>query len=317
MTGPDAAGLAAAIAAGDAERAAVRERLASRRATLPLRYWRQQAHLTTPAADAAMARKAVEGGTAPVSRMLERLGLNAADLAECLEQPADVVEARLATARRAPLVMLDGEDAIAPTDEAAARGLAVAADTFATADWGDGRAASLRFFRPPGFDSRDGGARPPDPAVAAPPARAGRRSPAARRDRLPQDRASRGGRPAPRPARAGGGGPRAGRRLHPGGLPGRERLGGSPAAGHRATRRVTAGRPHLRAGRLQRRSGPAGHRRSAPARRLGSGGDRRRRRGGRRAGHRRHDPGLPGGRPGARRRRQPDALARPHAPRLR
>ena len=70
---------------GDRERLAVRDRLANRRADLPLRYWRQQAHFTTPAADAAMARKAVEGGTAPVPRMLERLGLTGADLAERLE----------------------------------------------------------------------------------------------------------------------------------------------------------------------------------------------------------------------------------------
>jgi citrate lyase beta subunit len=48
--------------------------------------------------------------------------------------------------------MLDGEDAIAPGDAAAERGLAVAADTFSTADWGDDGAASLRFFRPPGFN---------------------------------------------------------------------------------------------------------------------------------------------------------------------
>jgi citrate lyase beta subunit len=144
--------LGAAIEAGDAERLALRDRLAARRASLPLRYWRQQAHLTTPAADAAMARKAVEGGTGAVPRMLERLGLTAADLAERLELPIARVEERLATTRRAPLVMLDGEDAIAPTDEAAARGLAVAAETFASADWGDGGAASLRFFRPPGLN---------------------------------------------------------------------------------------------------------------------------------------------------------------------
>ena len=144
--------LAAAIAAGDAARLAVRATLAGRRAELPLRYWRQQAHLTTPAADAAMARKAVEGGTAPVSRMLERLGLNGADLADRLELPIDLVEARIARSTRAPLVMLDGEDAIAPGDEAAARGLEVGADTFTNADWGDGGAASLRFYRPPGFN---------------------------------------------------------------------------------------------------------------------------------------------------------------------
>ena len=144
--------LATAIAAGDADRLALRATLRSRRANLPLRYWRQQAHLTTPAADASMARKAVEGGTAPVPRMLERLGLTGADLAARLELPLALVEARLAEPSRAPLVMLDGEDAIAPGDDVAARGLAIAADALIEADWGDLGAASLRFYRPTGFN---------------------------------------------------------------------------------------------------------------------------------------------------------------------
>lgn len=145
--------LGAAIAVGDGDRIALRGELANRRTDLPLRYWRQQAHLTTPAADAAMARKAVEGGTSAVARMLERLGLTGADLADRLDLPADLVEAGLATSSRAPLVMLDGEDAIAPGDEVAARAMAVAAETFADADWGDAAGApSLRFYRPPGFN---------------------------------------------------------------------------------------------------------------------------------------------------------------------
>jgi citrate lyase beta subunit len=145
--------LAAAIATADRERVALRATLADRRADLPLRYWRQQAHLTTPAADAAMARKAVEGGTGSVPRILERLGLTGADLADRLGLPAALVEARLASPFRAPLVMLDGEDAIAPGDAMATRAMAVAADTFAEADWGDAEGApSLRFYRPPGFN---------------------------------------------------------------------------------------------------------------------------------------------------------------------
>ena len=148
----DAPDLAAAIAAGDARRLAVRTALTERRADLPLRYWRQQAHLTTPAADAAMARKAVEGGTSAVARMLERLGLTGADLADRLELDPALVEARLARSTRAPLVMLDGEDAIAPGDEVAARAMAVAADVLVEADWGAAGASSLRFYRPPGFN---------------------------------------------------------------------------------------------------------------------------------------------------------------------
>ena len=144
--------LASAIAAGDARRASVRDALGPRRALLPLRYWRQQAHLTTPAADAAMAGKAVESGTAPTARILERLGLTASDLAEALGVDPGRIEDRLAQPVRAPLVMLDGEDAIAPGDAMAARGLEVAAGVFAEADWSGGGPRSLRFFRPPGFN---------------------------------------------------------------------------------------------------------------------------------------------------------------------
>jgi citrate lyase beta subunit len=144
--------LAAAIAAADRDRVAVRAQLAGRRADLPLRYWRQHAHLTTPAADAAMARKAVEGGTAAMPRMLERLGLTGADLADHLELDRDLVDARLGAPARAPLVMLDGEDAIAPGDLVAARAMSVAADVFVDADWGTAGAGSLRFYRPPGFN---------------------------------------------------------------------------------------------------------------------------------------------------------------------
>ena len=149
MTLPE---LEAAIAAGDGRRLSVRTALDGRRTALPLRYWRQQAHLTTPAADATMARKAVEGGTAPVARMLERLGLTGQDLANRLELPVALVEARLAIPARAPLVMLDGEDAIAPGEEVTARALAVAADVLAEAPWGTAGAGILRFYRPPGFN---------------------------------------------------------------------------------------------------------------------------------------------------------------------
>ena len=148
----DADDLARAIAAGDARRDEVRASVSGRRADLPLRYWRQQAHLTTPAADAAMARKAVEGGTASVGRMLERLGLTGADLADRLELDPSLVAARLARPARAPLVMLDGEDAIAPGDVVAAQALAVAAEVLADAEWGTAGAGSLRFYRPPGFN---------------------------------------------------------------------------------------------------------------------------------------------------------------------
>lgn len=148
----DVPDLHAAIDAGDAHRREVTALLAARRADLPLRFWRQQAHLTTPASDAGMARKAVAGGTAPVARMLDRLGLTANDLADRLELDTELVEARLDHPMRAPLVMLDGEDAIAPGDDMAAQALAIAADVLTDADWGAAGAGSLRFYRPPGFN---------------------------------------------------------------------------------------------------------------------------------------------------------------------
>jgi len=99
-----------------------------------------------------MARKAVESGTASVARILDRLGLTVGDLADRLELDAEFVGVRLRQPMRAPLVMLDGEDAIAPGDDVAAQALAVAADVFADADWGAGGAGSLRFYRPPGLN---------------------------------------------------------------------------------------------------------------------------------------------------------------------
>ncbi|MEO5964304.1 MAG: aldolase/citrate lyase family protein [Candidatus Limnocylindrales bacterium] len=143
--------LADAVAAFDASRDAILPELEARRAALPLRYWRQAAHFTTPAADGVMARKAVEGGTAPMARILERFGVTPGDLAERLETPVDRVETLLARPERAPLVMLDGEDAQALRDDVTDAGLHEAAATIAEADWAGSGPTSLRTFRPPGF----------------------------------------------------------------------------------------------------------------------------------------------------------------------
>lgn len=143
--------LSGAVSAFDARRDALLPDLEARRATLPLRFWRQAAHFTTPAADAAMARKAVEGGTAPMARILDRFGVSPAELAERLEVPVGAVEGLLQRPQRSPLVMLDGEDAQALRDDVTDAGLREAAATLAEADWqGDGP-PSLRTFRPPGF----------------------------------------------------------------------------------------------------------------------------------------------------------------------
>jgi citrate lyase subunit beta/citryl-CoA lyase len=144
--------LPAAIARADAGREALRAELVGRRARLPLRYWRQQAHFTTPAADEKMARKAVEGGTEATHRMLQRWRIEPRELADRLGTDPSLVDQLLAQPRRAPLVMLDGEDAQALRDDVTEQGLRTAADVLANADWqGDGP-ATLRFFRPPGFE---------------------------------------------------------------------------------------------------------------------------------------------------------------------
>lgn len=143
--------MAGPVAAFDARRDTLLPLLSARRAELPLRYWRQAAHFTTPAADAAMARKAVEGGTAPMARILDRFGVAPAELAGRLGVAPGRVDALLARPARAPLVMLDGEDAQALRDDVTEAGLREAAATIADADWSGDGPPTLRTFRPPGF----------------------------------------------------------------------------------------------------------------------------------------------------------------------
>ena len=143
--------LSDAVAAFEARRAALLPEQSAGRAEIPLRYWRQAAHFTTPAADAVMARKAVEGGTAPMARILERFGVTPSVLADHLETPIGRVEALLDRPARAPLVMLDGEDAQALREDVTEAGLREAAAIIADADWSGDGPPTLRTFRPPGF----------------------------------------------------------------------------------------------------------------------------------------------------------------------
>ncbi|HEY7951891.1 MAG TPA: aldolase/citrate lyase family protein, partial [Solirubrobacteraceae bacterium] len=117
---------------------------------LPLRFWRQHAHLTVPAPDGARARKAVAGGTEPVARQMARLGVTAEALAERLHVPVALVAGMLALPRRAPLVVLDGEDAQAPGADVAAQGRQTAVRVLREAGWSP---ATLRFYRPLGLNA--------------------------------------------------------------------------------------------------------------------------------------------------------------------
>ena len=136
----------------NARRVSLLADLEGRRAGLPLRYWSQAAHFTTPAGDEAMARKAI-AGTAPVGRIMARFGVTAPDLAARLGLPAATVEAALERPRPAPMVMLDGEDAQALRDDVLDAGLDAAVrvlrdeEAFASA----GSPPPLRFYRPPGL----------------------------------------------------------------------------------------------------------------------------------------------------------------------
>jgi citrate lyase beta subunit len=146
MTTPD---LEAAIAASDERLAELRGTLAGRTARLPLRFWRQQAHLTVPA-QRNVATKALTGGTAPMARILARFEVEPGLLADRLGVSPEAVGALLDEPRSAPVVMIDAEDALAPTEAAAEQGRDDAIDVLSTATDQEGP-ASLRFFRPPGL----------------------------------------------------------------------------------------------------------------------------------------------------------------------
>ena len=147
----DAASLAALIRNAERARASADAARDAARVELGLRFWHQHVHLTVPASDVVRARKAVESGTEPVARQMARLGLPAAALADRLRLPTDVVAEALDRPRRAPLVVLDGEDAELAGMDAGAGGQA-AARLLRDAGWA---ASTLRFYRPPGLNQPD------------------------------------------------------------------------------------------------------------------------------------------------------------------
>ena len=123
------------------ERAAAQADTEDRRAQLPLRYLRQQAHLTAPANDLVLAEKAIAGAPRVAARLLDRYGITPSMLSERLGVSQDDVQIALHQTST-PLVLLDLEDGVPPKLVQQARANAI--QLFRDADWG----STLRFFRP-------------------------------------------------------------------------------------------------------------------------------------------------------------------------
>jgi citrate lyase beta subunit len=117
---------------------------------LPLRYLRQQAHLTTPGSNASLAGKAIGNVLGVAARLLDRYGISTTDVAERLGVGESLITDLLAGDGSAPVVMLDLEDGVAPGAAAEAREQTVRLLRDPT--WGTG----LRFVRPPGIEDERG-----------------------------------------------------------------------------------------------------------------------------------------------------------------
>lgn len=138
------------IAAFERRRAELLDHLGVRRARLPLRFWRQQAHLTAPA-ERDVATKALHAGTAGMARIMDRFRIRPEDLAERMGADPAAVWGLLERPRSAPLVVIDAEDALALTDAAVAEARTVAVKVLANDVSGPDGLVPLRFFRPPGL----------------------------------------------------------------------------------------------------------------------------------------------------------------------
>jgi citrate lyase subunit beta/citryl-CoA lyase len=135
------------IAAAEAGRRAMLEAARAQTVDLPLHFWQQQAHFTTPASDLGMVQKAVQNGSAATGKILAKFDLGPARIAETLGVALADVEAVLHGDPRPPLVMVDGEDAQALRDDVVERGRENAVRAFTEMNWG----RTLRFYRPSGM----------------------------------------------------------------------------------------------------------------------------------------------------------------------
>lgn len=112
---------------------------------LPLRFWNQQAHFTTPASGTP--EKAITG-LAAVVKVLDRFGISGDDIAERTGAPLDIINGLInQESRHSPFVMVDAEDAVAFNEESIQKARDGAVRCFTQADWGP----TLPFFRPAGL----------------------------------------------------------------------------------------------------------------------------------------------------------------------
>jgi citrate lyase beta subunit len=139
---------AAKLSQWDSRRSSLLENRKRHTADLPLKFYRQQAHFTTPASNLEMVTKAIEKGSAPSSKVLEKLGISVAELADTLRVDDKEIDRELSAPPQAPFVMVDGEDAQALRDDVVERGRENAIKVFREAEWG----RTLRFYRPSGLN---------------------------------------------------------------------------------------------------------------------------------------------------------------------
>ena len=132
------------IRQAEAERQSLLLKRVQSKADLPLRFWRQQAHFTTPATG--KPERAIQG-LAPVARLLLRHQIELVEISDRTGASLTVLQQLIDDQPASPLVMVDAEDAVANTAEAALAARRGAVDCFSHADWRH----TLRFFRPAGL----------------------------------------------------------------------------------------------------------------------------------------------------------------------
>jgi len=129
----------------ETERTGLLRQRAARCPDLPLRFWNQQAHFTTPASGTP--EKAIRG-LAPAAKILDRFGLPPEAVAEHTGAPRQTLEDLIHSDNpHSPFVMVDVEDAVALTDDSIAKARQGAIRCFTEEEWG----TTLPFYRPAGL----------------------------------------------------------------------------------------------------------------------------------------------------------------------